>query len=99
MKLKTFIMTKIQVVVFWVMVKYSDVVGYRRFGGPHCLRNAVFLRRHCTVQLSKKNDDLNFEYIGIPLPEDGGSMIIRNVGIVPDHYTASGPRRPAISVI
>jgi len=29
---------KIQVAVFWVMTPCSDVVGYRRFGGPCCLR-------------------------------------------------------------
>jgi len=26
--------------------------------------------------------------------EDGGSKVIRNVGILPRHYTASQPRRP-----
>jgi len=30
-------MTKIQVVVFWVMTPYINVVGYQRFGGPCCL--------------------------------------------------------------
>jgi hypothetical protein len=31
----------------------------------------------------------------IPLhPENGGSMALRNVGILPQHYTASKPRRP-----
>jgi hypothetical protein len=29
-------------------------------------------------------------------PEDGGSMGLRNVGILPQHYTASQPRRPQI---
>jgi hypothetical protein len=28
---------EIQVAVFWVMTPCSDVVGYRRFGGPYCL--------------------------------------------------------------
>jgi hypothetical protein len=27
-------------------------------------------------------------------PEDGGSMILRNVGILPHHYKISQPRRP-----
>jgi len=27
-------------------------------------------------------------------PEDGGSMVLRNVGILTQHYTASSPRRP-----
>jgi len=29
-------------------------------------------------------------------PEDGGSMVLRNVGILPWHYTASHPRRPRL---
>jgi hypothetical protein len=28
------------------------------------------------------------------MPEDGGSMNLSNVGILPQHYTASQPRRP-----
>jgi hypothetical protein len=28
--------------------------------------------------------------------EDGGSMVLRNVGILPQHYTASQPRRPRL---
>jgi hypothetical protein len=27
-------------------------------------------------------------------PEDGGSMELRNAGILPQHYTASQPRKP-----
>jgi hypothetical protein len=30
------------------------------------------------------------------LPEDGGSMELRNVGILSQHYTASQPRRPRL---
>jgi len=30
-------MMKIQVVVFWVVTPYSDVVGYQCFRGPCCL--------------------------------------------------------------
>jgi len=29
-------------------------------------------------------------------PEDGGSMDLPNVGILPQHYTASQPRRPRL---
>jgi hypothetical protein len=29
-------------------------------------------------------------------PEDGGSMHLRNVGILPQHHTASQPRRPLL---
>jgi hypothetical protein len=28
--------------------------------------------------------------------EDGGSMILRNVGILPQRYTMSGPRKPRL---
>jgi hypothetical protein len=28
-----------------------------------------------------------------PQSEDGGSKLLRNVGIIPQHYTASQPRR------
>jgi len=31
-----------------------------------------------------------------PYPEDGGSMVLRNVGILPEQYTASQPRRPQL---
>jgi hypothetical protein len=27
-------------------------------------------------------------------PEDGASMVLRKVGILPQHYTVSQPRRP-----
>jgi len=29
-------------------------------------------------------------------PEDGGNMVIRNVGILLHHYTTSQPRRPRL---
>jgi hypothetical protein len=29
-------------------------------------------------------------------PEDGGSMVLRNVCILPQHYTASQPWRPGL---
>jgi hypothetical protein len=32
------------------------------------------------------------------LPEDGGSMDLRNVGILPQHYTASQPRRLRLEI-
>jgi hypothetical protein len=47
---------KIQVMVLWVVMLYSDVVG-------PCY-----------------------------LPEDGGTMVLQNVGIIPRHYMASQPR-------
>jgi hypothetical protein len=30
-------------------------------------------------------------------PEDGGSKVLRNVGILPQHYTASESRRPGLA--
>jgi hypothetical protein len=30
------------------------------------------------------------------LPEDGGTMVLRNVGILSHLYTASRPRRPGL---
>jgi hypothetical protein len=36
-RFEVFTVTKIRVEVFWVMTPCSDVVGYRRFGGPYCL--------------------------------------------------------------
>jgi len=44
-------------------------------------------RRHNPEEL-----DLNLH------PEDGGSMDLRNAGILPQHYTASRPRRPRLKV-
>jgi hypothetical protein len=34
---EVFTATNIQVVVFWVLTPFSDVVGYQRFGRPCCL--------------------------------------------------------------
>jgi len=36
------------------------------------------------------------EVLWIVTPEDGGSMVLRNDGILPQHYTASQPRRPRL---
>jgi hypothetical protein len=52
-------MTKIQVMIFWVVTLCSDV-GYH--------------------------------------PEDGGSMILRNVYVLPHHYMLSQPRRLHLDV-
>jgi hypothetical protein len=34
--------------------------------------------------------------VGEHRAEDGGKMVLRNVGILPQHYTASQPKRPQI---
>jgi len=36
---------------------------------------------------------LHGEVIYVLHPEDGGSMVLRNVGILPQHYTASQRRK------
>jgi hypothetical protein len=37
-RFEVFNMVKIQVKVFWVVILYSDAVGYQCFGGPCCLQ-------------------------------------------------------------
>jgi len=32
-------------------------------------------------------------------PEDGGSQVLQNVGILPYHYTASEPKRPQLETL
>jgi len=41
----------------------------------------------------KNTAHFNCEFWGSLHPEDGGSMDIWNVGILPQHYMASQPRR------
>jgi hypothetical protein len=37
MGLRVFMAMKTRVMVFWVVMPYSDVVGYQRFRGPYCI--------------------------------------------------------------
>jgi hypothetical protein len=43
-------------------------------------------------KLTLEKPDLKFSL----QPEDGGSKVIRNSGILPQHYKASQPRRPRL---
>jgi hypothetical protein len=50
------------VAVFWVVMRYSNVVGYRRFGGPCCshLQSEVFVSYHISTPCHNPEDhDLN----------------------------------------
>jgi hypothetical protein len=59
-------------------------------------RSSVFWRRTVMWQ----NTDVSEEHVASIFwslhPEDIGSMALRNVGILPQHYTASQPRGPRI---
>jgi hypothetical protein len=39
------------------------------------------------------------DLVKIPHPEDGGSKVLRNVGILPHHYTPSEPTRRRLEFI
>jgi hypothetical protein len=65
--------------VFWVVTPCSVAVVYQRFRGSCCLH-------------------LHPERFGGPCclcfhPEDGGSKVLRNTDILPQHYTMSQPSR------
>jgi hypothetical protein len=51
----------------------------------------------CSVPAFLGSSSRNTVRFGRPwCPEDGGSTVLRNVGILPQHYTAPQPRRPRI---
>jgi hypothetical protein len=76
---EVFTPVKIQVEVFWVVTLCSNMVGYHLFRGPCCfhLKGEVYHLQHYMALQS----------------EDGGSKVPWNVGILPQHHTASQPRR------
>jgi hypothetical protein len=50
-RFEVFTAVKIQIVVFWVVTPYSDVVGYQHFGGPYSLHlRGDVISCHITVQ-------------------------------------------------
>jgi hypothetical protein len=62
---------KIHVMVFWILMPSSDVVGYRHFGGS------------CYLYVQ-----------GALHSEDGGRMVLQNIGVLPNHYTYQNPEDP-----
>jgi hypothetical protein len=76
-----------QVEVFWIVTPCSVVVGYQSFGGPcsQQIKLEVFwVVRPCNV--------VGYRFI----LKTGGSMDLRNVVILPQHYTASQLGRPRL---
>jgi len=51
-------------------------------------------RRQYSFWQPTVTENEKFRYI--PLPEEVGSKVLRNGGILPQHYTASQPRRPRL---
>jgi hypothetical protein len=58
------------------------------------------VRRTCSLLYSSSWTERNHEnpqsWAGSFWSEDGGSMVLRNAGILPRHYTASQRRRPRL---
>jgi hypothetical protein len=90
----------VQVDVFWFMTPRS-VVGYQRFGRPCCLHLHVcvfWVVTPSSVVVGYQRFrgpyclHLNCS-LPIEVSEDGGSMELCNVGILPQYYTASQPQK------
>jgi hypothetical protein len=69
---------KMQVVVFCV------IVGYQHFRGPSCL--------HLQGEVNGTGKD--GVYIGLKMETAMSSETLVYIGILPQHYMASQPRRP-----
>jgi hypothetical protein len=70
----------------------SVVVGYQHFGGP---RYFIFKMELCYQVkdiwvVTPRSVVVRYQRSGGS--EDGGSKALRDVGILPQHYTASQPR-------
>jgi len=74
---------KIQVQIFLAVTLFSFVVEWKHFTGSCCYHNI-------TQYHNPEDLDLNLH------PEDEGSMDLRNLGILPQHYTASKHRKPPL---
>jgi len=53
---------KIQVEVFWVVTPCSVVVGYRRFGGPYCMKMRL-LKLVSYRNTTRRHNNNNFRFI------------------------------------
>jgi hypothetical protein len=90
MRLGVFTAMRIQVAAFWVVTPCNDVVGYRRFGRSCCFTPGFILTHRVF-------DPLLYSLLYICahiktcslLPEDGGSMILRNADILSHHCRLS----------
>jgi hypothetical protein len=68
-----------------VMTPCGVAVGYRRFGVPCCLHLDGEINGAYIYALLSQRHSLH--------PENGGSKVLRNVGILPHHHTVSQSRR------
>jgi len=71
------------------MTLCSVVLGYRCFGGPCSLHLQTLYPGEVggsTVGRQANCRNLSFWVVVPCRPEDGGSMDLRNVGILPQHY-------------
>jgi hypothetical protein len=49
-------LTRIPVVVFWIMTPYSEVVGYKHFGGPCCFHLQGIIPEHHDKNLHRREN-------------------------------------------
>jgi hypothetical protein len=80
---QAFTVVMFQVQIYWVVTLCSVVVGKQRFRGPRCLHLQGEVHFNLKIEA----------WWTVLQPEDGGSKVLRNVGILPQHYTTSQPRR------
>jgi hypothetical protein len=86
----------------------STSISSRRFLGCNavqgCGRSGTLVSYHNTIRRhNPENFNSNVSEIHVSNlwvislhPEDGGQIVLRNVGILPQHYAASKPRRPRL---
>jgi len=61
-------------------------------------KRLVIIRKYITESLLLWLDKIYIKqrFVGEGCPEDGGSMVLRNVDILPQHYRMSQPRIPRL---